>query len=231
MGIGCIVALHWLTFFGAINLSNASVALVALATTSFFTATLEPLVMGQRVRLAELLTGLVIVPAMALIAHGVDPSMHTGIWLGLASAVLAALFASLNKRLILKADPLQITTIEISSAWLFLTLGLLGAMSMPGIPAQLGFDTTLQMPAGMDWLYLLVLALVCTTFAYVLAIRALRHLSAFASNLTINLEPVYGIALAWLLLKEHRELGWEFYLGVCIIVVVVLLYPVFRHRA
>lgn len=228
-GIGCIVALHWMTFFGSIKASNASIALVALATTSFFTSLVEPLVMHVRVRVSEILLGLLIIPAMVLVVHQVDPSMHTGIWLGLASAMLASLFASFNKRLISYARPLQITFFEISSAWVFISISLL-IMHLAGAGDRIAadFDFTLYLPTGTDWLYLIILALVCTTLAYVLAVRALHHLSAFASNLVINLEPVYGILLAWLVLKENRELTPGFYLGVFIIVGIVFFYPVLR---
>ena len=94
MGVGCIVAMHWITFFGSIKASNASIALVALATTSFFTALIEPLLLRQRVFGIEIFLGILIVPGMILIVRGIDPSMHTGVWLGLSSAVLAAIFAS-----------------------------------------------------------------------------------------------------------------------------------------
>jgi drug/metabolite transporter (DMT)-like permease len=225
LGVGVIVAVHWITFFGAIKASNASVALIAMATTSFFTALIEPVLMKQRANMREILLGLLIIPAMILIARGIEPGMHMGLILGLISAVLASLFASLNKRLIGHARPMQIAFFELSGVWIFISVLMIGF----GIVAPDVQEFSLALPVGMDWAYLLVLALLCTTLAYVLSVQALHHLSAFASNLVVNLEPVYGIALAWILLNENRELSPAFYIGVSIIIVVVFSYPFIRN--
>lgn len=234
LGIGTIVALHWITFFGSIKAANASVALVMMATASFFTSLIEPVVMKQRTMGRDVLLGLLIIPAMVLIVRGIDPGMHLGIWLGLISAILVSLFASLNKLLIGEATPMQISFFELTGAWVFISLCLLIISFMPDtsfitdhLPSM---EISLQWPVGMDWFYLLVLAIVCTTLAYVLAVRALHYLSAFASGLVINLEPVYGIVLAWLLLKENRELTPGFYIGVSIILIVVFAYPFITKR-
>lgn len=219
MGIGVLVALHWLCFFGAIKLSNASITLVCMATASFFTAVLEPLLMRQKFKAEELLLGLLIIPGMILIVRSTDLSMVAGIWVGLLSAFLAALFATLNKKFINRAEPLGITFLELGSGWAFLSLCL---------PFIIQNDTPFW-PSWMDWGYLAILAFLCTTLAYVLALRSLRFLSAFASNLTVNLEPVYGILLAWLILKENEELHPQFYWGVVIILIAVFSYPLLRR--
>ena len=221
MGIGILVAWHWLCFYGAIKWSNASIALVAMATTSFFTSLLEPLIMRQRLKWYELALGVFIIPGMLLIVNGIKMAMLDGLYLGLGAALLAALFATLNKKLIGQSSALNITFLELGSAWLFLSLVL-------PVYAALGFEALQFMPSISDVAYLLVLSLMCTTLAYVLALRALRHLSAFASNLAINLEPVYGIVLAWLILREDKELHPNFYWGVVIIVVAVFCYPLLR---
>ncbi len=221
-GIGVLVALHWLTFYGAIKLSNASIALVCMATTSFFTALLEPAILRQRIKGFELLLGLAIVPGMALVVQHTSWAMQGGIVAGLASAFLAALFSTFNKKLIHHARSLDITFIELAASWAFLSLILpFHAWVTPESPFW---------PTTRDWVYLLVLSLLCTTFAYVLALDALNHLSAFAANLTVNLEPVYGIALAWIILHEHEELDRGFYWGVAIILAAVLGYPFLRKR-
>jgi len=224
MGIGVIVAVHWLTFYGAIKLSNASICLVAMATTSFFTSFLEPLILRQRVKGYEILLGLLIVPGMVLIVNTTDLSLMTGLWVGLLSAFLASLFATLNKKHISRSDELSITFLELGSAWLFLSL------VIPLYGWWTEEPTEIWPPRWQDWMYLIVLSLLCTTFAYVLALRALRHLSAFASNLTVNLEPVYGIVLAWLILQEHEELSPGFYLGVAIILLAVFSHPFLKKR-
>ncbi len=224
MGIGVLVALHWLAFYGAIKLANASISLVCMALTSFFTSLLEPAIMRQRLKWYQLGMGLLMVPGMAMIVNATDLSMHNGIWAGIAAAFLAALFSTLNKRYVGQADPMEITFLELGSAWLFLSL----VLPVYHRLTPEGIDRF--WPAPADWGWIAVLAFLCTTLAYVLALRALRYISAFVSNLTINLEPVYGIVLAWLLLGDHKELAPAFYFGVAIILAVVFLYPLVERR-
>lgn len=215
LGIGILVALHWMTFFGAIKFANPSVCLVCMATTSFFTAVLEPLLLKQKFKWYELLLGILIIPGMVLVVSSLEFEMWIGVVLGLISAFLASLFSILNKKYIDMADAKEITFIELSSAWLFISVLL---------PFILD-ETTLFWPQGLDWIYLLVLALLCTTLAYVLSLRALKYLSAFAATLTVNLEPVYGILLAFFILNDSAELDRNFYLGCGIILAAVFAYP------
>lgn len=221
LSIGILVAIHWVTFFGAAKYANVSICLICMATTSFFTAILEPILTKTRVKWFELGLGLLIVPGMMLIIKNTESFMYIGIVMGLISAFLAALFSTLNKKLITKTSPLDITFLEINGALLFLTLIM---------PIYLYFEPTVQlMPVGMDWVYLLILALLCTTFAYVLSLRALQHITAFAANLTVNLEPVYGIILAIILLQENKELDSGFYLGVLVILGAIFSYPILQR--
>ncbi len=223
MGIGVLVALHWVCFYGAIKLANASISLICMATTSFFTALLEPLIMKSRIKGYELVLGIMIIPGMFLIVNGTEFAMMNGIWVGLISAFLAALFGTLNKKMIGKTKEINITFLELGSAWLFLSLV---------VPAFMYFaKAEVQMwPSQTDWVYLIILSLLCTTLAYILSLRALNHLSAFAANLTINLEPVYGILLALFILNDHEELDTNFYIGVVIILLAVFSYPFLKRR-
>lgn len=217
-GIGIIVALHWVTFYGAIKLANASIALICLATTSLFSSLLEPLIVGRPFRWFELLLGLFILPGIWLVVDGVDTNMNIGIAVGLLSAALVSAFTSLNKKYIGSSNPQRITFIELSAATLFLT------------PFLIPFGGTHFWPAPLDWFYLLVLSLLCTTLTFFLSLRSLSKLSAFASNLTVNLEPVYGIFLAYFLLDDAQELSPNFYWGALLIVVSVFGYTaVMRH--
>ncbi len=222
-GIGILVALHWITFFGAIKYSNASITLIALATASLFTAFLEPLILKRPISKVEVMLGLLIIPGMILVVSNIDLSMYMGIYLGLISALLASIFSILNKKYIDDAEPMTITFIELGAAWIFISLCLPFIFYYTEEPISFW-------PTSMDLVYLLVLALACTTLAYVLSLRALKHLTAFASNLTINLEPVYGIILAWLILKENKELNPGFYLGCLMIVLVVFAYPLLKKK-
>lgn len=220
LGIGIIIALHWICFFGAIKLSNASITLVCMATQSFFTALTEPLVLKERIKGYELMLGLMMIPGMLLVVNGVSQGMLLGIGVGLLSAFFGALFTSFNKKLVHVSDSKNITFLELTSAWVFITL-LLPFFRNTEIPF---------LPQGNDWWYLIVLALLCTTLAFVLALQALEYISAFASNLIVNLEPVYGIILAVFLLKENKDLSLSFYAGVVVILSAIFLYPFLKKK-
>ncbi len=217
VGIGILVALHWITFFLSIHLANASICLVALATGAIFTAFLEPMLMNQKIKWYEIALGLLIVPGLMMIVDSTELSMQLGLWIGLLSAFFMSLFGTLNKKYIHKTEPLNITFLELGSSFLFISLIL---------PFYFGTVEGLKFwPTGKDLIYLIILSLLCTTLGYVLALRALKYISAFAANLTVNLEPVYGILLAIVILKENQELSAGFYWGVLLILGVVFSYP------
>lgn len=221
--IGILIGLHWICFYGAIKLSNASIALVCMSTTSLFTSLIEPIFFRTKVNKLELILAASVIPGMLLIVNNINTEYITGVWVGLASALLAAIFSTLNKVNIKGADPYSISFIELSSAWMMISL-LLGVMWIFGYQAE-----TFLPPDISDWVYLIILALLCTTLAQVLTLKSLHHLSAFAVNLVINLEPVYGILMAIFILNDHKELSPLFYLGGGIILLSVMLYP-YLHK-
>ena len=241
-GIGVLVALHWLTFYGAIKWANASICLICMATTSFFTSFLEPIVVKKSFQWHEMLIGILIIPGMVLIVNNIEEGMMIGVFCGLMSAFLAAVFSTFNKKYIKENNPMRITFLELSSAWVFLSIVLVimyangsdfGAFWPVGDcdPNTLLQVFNLQIPITSwrcDWLYLIVLALLCTSLAYTLSLRALRHISAFSANLTVNLEPVYGIFFAWILLNENDDVDPGFYWGVAIILIAVFSYPLLQ---
>lgn len=225
-GIGVLVALHWLTFYGAIKLSNASVAATCIALATVFTALVEPKLAGRRFSKRELALGIAVLPGVALVVGGVPDSMRVGIAVGALSALLVALFGSLNKRLVDRvdeklADPLTVTALELGAGTLALTLL---APLMPVIFPVFAGDL-LVIPSMADATLLLILAFVCTLFPFALSLLALRHMSAFSAQLAVNLEPVYAIMLAIVLLGEQHELSNQFYLGVAIILLAVFVHP------
>ena len=225
-GIGVLVALHWLTFYGAIKLSNASVAATCIALSTVFMALVEPWVAKKRFDPRELLIGLAVLPGVALVVGGVPEGMRTGIAVGALSALLVALFGSLNKRLVEHGDPLAVTGIELGAGTLALTLL---APAMPWVfPSQAG--ELLALPSARDAWLLLTLAVACTLLPFALSLVALRHMSAFGAQLAINLEPLYAIGLAALLLNEQRELTPQFYLGVAIVLGAVLVHPLLARK-
>jgi len=228
-GIGALVAMHWLTFYGAIKLSNASVAVTCIATVPVFLSLVEPFLAARRFQLKELLLGLMVLPGIVLVVGGTPQSMNTGIIMGIVSAMFVALFAALNKRLILRADPLSVTAIEMAAGCaLLMVMGLIaGSLStFADVAGIMDSNTSIfALPAGADILWMAVLAFGCTLLPFALSLMALRHLSAYASALAVNLEPIYAIILAAVLLGEQQELSGRFYLGAAIIIAVVLIYP------
>jgi drug/metabolite transporter (DMT)-like permease len=220
-GVGILVALHWLTFYGAIKLANASVAVSCIALGPVFLALVEPWIAGRRFDSRELLLGVAVVPGVALVVGGVPTGMYAGIAVGVLSALLVALFGSFNKRLVEQADPLTVTCVELGVGTLFLGV-LAGALALGG---WIDGAALAAWPTRHDAALLLLLAMACTLLPFALSLVALRHLSAFQAQLAVNLEPVYAIVLAVLLLDEQRELGWSFYLGVAIILAAVFLHP------
>jgi drug/metabolite transporter (DMT)-like permease len=220
-GIGVLVALHWLTFYGAIKLANASVAATCIALATVFTALVEPWLTGARFSRRDLTLGLAVLPGVALVTGGVPANMRLGIAVGALSALLVAIFGSLNKRFVHHGEPLTVTALELGAGMLTLTLL---APLMPFLFAPFAGEV-FAVPGERDLLLLLTLALACTLLPFALSFVALRHMSAFAAQLAINLEPVYAILLAILLLDEQRELTPLFYLGVVIILGAVAMHP------
>lgn len=223
MGIGLLVGIHWLTFYGTIKIASASVALVSISTASFFTAIFEPILTGKKIQILELGIGALMIPGMIIIFNDADTHLINGFMLGIVSAIFASLFSVLNKINIDHADNYTITFLELGSATIGIGIYLL-------IKHWLGDDFRFMPPTLLDWGYILVLALVCTTLAYVLSLKAMEYLSAFDTNLAINLEPIYGMILAAVILKEHKNLNTSFYIGSAIIVLSVFLYPFLKKR-
>jgi len=225
-GIGVLVALHWLTFYAAIKLANASVAVTCIALGPVFLALVEPWISGRRFEPRELLLGAAVVPGVALVVGGVPSGMHFGFVVGVSSALLVALFGSFNKRLVERADPLTVTFVELGAGTVFLSL-----VALPLLILHPAYASTAELlPGARDAALLLLLAMACTLLPFTLSLVALRHLSAFQAQLAVNLEPVYAIVLAVLLLDEQRELTPWFYLGVAIILVAVFAHPLFNRK-
>jgi drug/metabolite transporter (DMT)-like permease len=216
-GIGALVAVHWVTFYGAIKLSNASVAATCMAVAPIFMSVVEPLVTGRRFDARELLIAIAAVPGVMLVVGGTPAGMRIGIAVGVLSALLVAFFGALNKRYVERGEPLAVTGLELAAGTAFLSL----------IAAACGGEmASLHLPDLRDTLLLLALSIVCTLIPFALSLVALRNLSAFSTQLAVSLEPVYAVVLAMILLGEQRELGLKFYLGL-----VIILASVFAHAA
>jgi drug/metabolite transporter (DMT)-like permease len=213
-GVGAIAALHWVTFYGSIKYSNVSVALVCFSAIGFFTAIFEPLIVRKKMNWTELLLGLIAIVGISLIFH-FDPQYKTGIIVGLISALLGSIFPICNRQLLQKHTTETVTLYELSGGFLFLSVLL--PFYLQYFPA----DHILPTLSDLGWL--LVLAWFCTVLAFNLSMNALRKISAFTVNLTYNLEPLYGIALAFVVYREDKLLTGAFYIGLLFILLSVLL--------
>jgi drug/metabolite transporter (DMT)-like permease len=214
-GIGVVVALHWVTFYGAIKLANASVAATCMGVAPIIMSVVEPWITNKRFDPRELVIGIAAVPGVMLVVGGTPGGMRLGIAAGVLSAFLVALFGSLNKRFVESGEPLAVTGLELAAGTVFLTV----------LALSFGGDSMrLPLPDARDASLLLVLSIACTLFPFALSLVALRNLSAFSAQLAVSLEPVYAVVLAMLLLSEQRELSLQFYAGLA-----VILGSVFAH--
>ncbi len=214
IGIGGIAALHWVAFYGSIKYSNVSVGLLCFSSVGFFTAILEPLVMRHRLDFVELLLGLLVIVGIFFIFQ-VDPGFKKGIVIGLVSALLGSLFPVLNKKILARVSAENVTLYELSGGFLVLTLLMPLYLWLFPVPSLT--------PSWSDLIWLVVLSWLCTVLAFNLSMSALQRISAFTVNLSYNLEPVYGILLAFFLFREDKYMNRGFYIGLFLIVLSIVL--------
>ena len=212
--IGTLIALHWVAFYGSIKLSNVSIGLVCFSATGLFTALLEPILVTKKLQWTELGLGLLSLLGIYLIFH-FDERYQTGIVVGIVSAFLAALFSVLNKKQVADAEPTVMMLYELTGGLVILTL------LMPAYGYF--FPETSIVPSVSDLGWLLVLSWLCTIVAMQLMLDSLKKVSAFTQNLSLNLEPVYAIIMAFILFDENKYLSNSFYYGVGLIILSVIL--------
>jgi drug/metabolite transporter (DMT)-like permease len=221
-GIGVVIALHWWSFYSAVKLANASVAATCMALSPVMLAFVEPLIARRRFEIRELWFGLAAIPGVALVVGGTPNEMRIGVLVGAFSAFAVSVFAALNKRFVGDSDALTVTGVEMAAG--VVTLSII-ALALP--PSQSPY----VLPTQHDVLLLIGLAIGCTIVPFALSLVAMRKLSAYSAMLAINMEPVYAVALASVLLAEQRELRPSFYLGVAIMVTVIFGHPFWMSRA
>lgn len=219
---GALIGAHWILFFWAAQVSTASVCLAGMATCSLWTAIIEPLANKERIKWYEVFLGLLVIFGLVVIFK-----FETGYWLGLSMAVfsafIGAIFTVVNGRLIKSSSPFIITFYEMLGACLAALLFL------PFYASYFSSGSISWLPQGWDWFWLLVLSQVCTVFAFTASVHLMKRVTAFAINLTINMEPVYGILLAVLVFGEKEKMTPGFYLGTMVILSSVCLYPVIQY--
>ena len=220
-GIGFLAALHWVAFYGSIKYANVSVALVCFSSVGFFTALVEPLIYRKQINKFELLLGLLVIVGIYIIFH-FDPQYKTGIILGILCAILLAFVIILVRDFLQRINPETTLTYQLSGGLIALSA------LMPFYMHR--FPTTYIFPSLKDWLWLLFLAWVCSVFAFQLSTRALKKLSAFTVNLSFNLEPVYGIILAFVFFGESKYLNWSFFAGFALIAASLVIHIIMLRK-
>lgn len=217
---GCIIAVHWITFFLAIKVSNVSVTLACISTGAFFTAILEPIFYKRKIILYEILLGLVVIFGLYIIFE-VETQYTLGILTALLSAFLSASFSIINGKLAKEYHATTISFYELLSGTVLITLFLL---------FQQKFNVAFFILSVSDWMYLFILASICTAYAFLNSVKVMRFLSPYTVMLTINLEPVYGILLAYFIFKEEEQMSSQFYVGGVIILATVVVNGILKNR-
>jgi len=219
-GVGILVVLHWMTFYKSIQLSTASLGILCLSTTTLHVTWLEPLIMKRKFSWIEFLLGLVVIYGIYFVSKDFDKNDTEALIYGLFSALFAALFSVFNARLVMDTPSYKITFYEMIIALIFLTAVLM-------INGE--FNSNLFVMDMSDFLWLLFLGILCTSFAFLATIDVVKRLGAFTVSLSINLEPVYTILLAIVILNENEMLNKQFYIGAVIIVFVVISNAVIKY--
>ncbi|WP_053975396.1 DMT family transporter [Mangrovimonas xylaniphaga] len=217
---GIIIALHWITFFEAINQSNVSITLAMFSTGAFFASFIEPIIYKRRIVWYEIIFGLIVVLGVFLISRG---ELHyiNGMILGVISALLSSLFSVLNGVYIKQYDATIISFYEFISGVLFLSVFML---------FKGGFNAQFFQISWMDFLYLFILGSICSAYAFIEAVKVMKYISPYTVILSYNLEPVYGIVLAILLFPETEIMGANFYYGVFLVLGTLILEAILKQR-
>ena len=215
-GVGWLVAAHWVTFFASIKASSVGLALTMLATAPLFVGLIEPIVFRRRIAMRELAVAAVVFVGIALVFQA-ESDQILGITLGIVSAVLAALFSTFNGVLVRKCDAVNLSTVELLAASLGMALWLT-------ITGQWGPEV--WQLSSSDWMWIVLLAVVATSFAFMVSIRVLERLTPFESAMAINLEPIYAIVLAYWFFGERFTTG--FYVGAMLVIGAVFLDTLIR---
>jgi drug/metabolite transporter (DMT)-like permease len=220
---GFIVALHWITFFISARVSNASVSLVGIATGSLWASVLDPLLSKRKIRGYEVMLGLLVMMGLYII-FSFDFDYPLGLALGVFSGFLSALFFALNQRLGKRVSAYQITFYEMTGACIGALMYLGIHVSLVDTDYQINFNASLT-----DWICILILGLVCSVYAFSVSVDLMKRLSVFFMQLSLNLEPVYGIILAVLIFGKTEKMNLQFYIGTLLILISVASYPLLKR--
>ena len=214
IGVGVLISMHWVLFYTSIKLSNVSIGLVCLSSVALFTVLLDPLFTRTKIKWQDLIIAFISLLGILFIFQ-FDIQYRKGIAVGLGSSFIAALFTQFNKKLTVNNEPQTLQTFQMLGGFVFLACIVLAVSGYTKM--------AIPLPTHVDWIWLIVLALACTVWSNYLMLSALKHISAFTMNVTLNLEPVYGILISFVAFQEHKQLGISFYIGFFLIAISVLI--------
>ena len=217
--VGLLIALHWIFFFEAIHVSNVSITLSVFSLGAFFASLLEPIFYGRKVLWYEVFFGLIIIAGLGLIMK-FEINYLAGMLYALISIILGVLFTLMNGKLIVKHEPSVIAFYEFMAGVFFITIYFL---------VDQKFNADFFILTAKNWMLILILASICTAYAFTASVKVMRKLTPYTVMLTTNLEPVYGIILAYFILGGKEKMSFEFYIGALIIVITVILNGVLKH--
>ena len=217
--VGLLIALHWIFFFKAIHVSNVSITLSVFSLGAFFASILEPIFYGRKVLWYEVFFGLIIIAGLGLIMK-VEVNYLEGMLYALVAIILGVLFTLMNGKLIENHDPSVISFYEFLAGVFFITIYFI-------LQQKFSFDFFVL--TANNWILILILASICTAYAFTASVKVMQKLTPYTVMLTTNLEPVYGIVLAYFILGGKEKMSFEFYIGAVIIVITVILNGVIKH--
>ena len=218
---GIIIALHWITFFEAIEQSNISITLAMFSTGAFFASLIEPIFFKRKVRPVEIILGFIVICGVFIILQA-NISSFIGVLLGIISALLASLFSVLNGKLVQDNNPFLISFYEFLSGVIFILLYLTFSGNL--------IDLNIESFFSYDYLYVFILGSICTAYAFIASIHILKFLSPYTLVLTYNLEPVYGILLAIFIFPETEKMEFSFYIGTLIIISTIIINSILKIK-
>jgi len=217
---GIIIALHWIAFFYAIKASNVSITLITMSSGAFFTSLIEPLFFKRKIYFYEILFGLLILLGFIVLIK-VENIAYTGVYFALIAAFLSGLFSVMNGIYIRTKDAYTLSFYQLFYGFLFLSFTL----------AVKGDLIQMPHPTRSDWIYLLILASICTAYAFSESIHLMKYLSPYTVMISINLEPVYGIILAIIVLGNQEKMSERFYIGGLIILTIIIINAMIKYKA
>lgn len=217
--VGLLIAIHWILFFKAIHVSNVSITLAVFSLGAFFASILEPFFYKRKVLWYEVLFGLVIIAGLGVILQ-VDINYFEGMIYALVSVIIGVLFTLMNGKLTEKHESVIITFYEFFAGVFFISVYFLFINK---------FTVDFFILSSNDWIFIVILASVCTAYAFTASVKVMRQLSPYTIMLTTSLEPVYGIILAYFILGDKEKMSAEFYIGATLIVITVILNGIIKH--